>query len=310
MNPHSAFKRTFIFLGGSLLLAGCSSWSAGPPLHGQPIGETWTVPEVQGAAPQGGGNFAHAVAHDDSDYATGLTTLAPQPDYVDADYFARKGLAASRGEVVAPEQNDNWAIPLEQPLGLRTQMAQGRARLVADLDAGGRDRFPVVAARAQVRYDCWLDRTQADWKTGADGVCHREFLAALDELERDMHGAAVIPAAVAVAGPARRYNVYFDFDKSSLTPEGHQIINQAAAAVGTDKTARVELMGKADLSGTDPYNMALSERRADTVRSALAADGIQASQVDTHWDGDREPPVPTAAGVREPRNRVVEVTFN
>lgn len=308
MNHSRTITRSFIFLGGSLLLAGCSSWSAGPPLHGQPIGETWTAPEVHNAASQGGGDFAHAVAHEDSDYVSGLTTLSPQPDYVDADYFSRKGLAASRGEVVAPEENANWAIPLEQPLGFRTQMAQGRVRLVADLDAGGRDRFPVLAARAQVRYDCWLDRTQADWKTGADGVCHREFLAALDELERNLHGAAVIPAAVVVA--ARRYNVYFDFDKSSLTPEGQQIVSQAAAAAGPNGTVRVALMGKADLSGTDPYNMALSERRADTVRNALASDGIAANRVDMHWDGDREPPVPTAAGVREPRNRVVEVIFN
>jgi OOP family OmpA-OmpF porin len=311
MNRQSTFKRSFVVLGGSLLLAGCSGWSAGPPLHGQPIGEIWTVPAVQSAASQGGGNFAHAIAHEESDYATGLTALSPQPDWVDADYFARKGLAASRGEVVAPEENANWAIPLEQPLGFRTQMAEGRRRLLAALDGGGRDRFPVLAARTQARYDCWLDRTQADWQTGADGACHREFVASLDELERNLHGTAAVPPAVAAVspGPARHYSIYFDFNMSGLTPEGRQIVSQVAEAARHDKTVRVALVGKADFVGTDPYNLALSERRADTVRNALAADGVSANRVDERWVGVREPTVPTANGVREPRNRVVEVDF-
>jgi outer membrane protein OmpA-like peptidoglycan-associated protein len=70
------------------------------------------------------------------------------------------------------------------------------------------------------------------------------------------------------------------------------------------------LVGKADLSGTDAYNLALSKRRADTVRSALVAGGVSADRIEEQWVGMREPPVPTAAGVREPRNRVVEVSFH
>jgi OOP family OmpA-OmpF porin len=310
---HRNIVKISIVLSGTVLLAGCSGWSATPPIHGQPIGAIWTYPAIQQAAPEGGGNFAHAVAHEYSDYATFLEHLAP-PVSVDVDYFARKGLKAARGEVVPPEENANWAIPLEQPFGFRTQMAQGRQRLVTALDGGGRDRFPALAARAQARYDCWLERTEKDWTTGFDGTCHKEFLGALDELERNLRGTAVVaPAAAPItaqAGPARQYNVYFDFDKSALTPLGRQIVDQAADTMRREKSSRIVLVGKADLAGTDPYNLALSHRRADTVRGVLIADGVPADQIDERWVGEREPPVPTAPGVREPRNRVVEITLN
>ena len=108
---------------------------------------------------------------------------------------------------------------------------------------------------------------------------------------------------------AHQYNVYFEFDRSNLTPEGRQVVDTVAQAAKSNGD-KVRLVGKADLSGTDPYNMALSHRRADTVRAMLRADGIDNSRIDESWVGERQPPVPTAQGVREPRNRVVEVTLN
>jgi outer membrane protein OmpA-like peptidoglycan-associated protein len=114
-------------------------------------------------------------------------------------------------------------------------------------------------------------------------------------------------AAAAPASAKYQYQVYFDFDKSNLTPEAHQIVASAAAQLQSDPALRVTLVGKADRSGTDPYNMRLSERRAETVRAELAKDGVAANHIAVRWVGEREPPVPTSDGVREARNRVVEV---
>jgi OOP family OmpA-OmpF porin len=285
------------------LLSGCSSWSYAPPTHGNFMTEPWNHPKVAAGAPPAGGNFIQETAHD---YA-GLADLmahsgsAYQGDWVDVDYFARKGIAAQRGELVPPEDNANWAIPLEQPYGFRTQMAQARARLVTDLDNGGRDRFPGLAARAQVAYDCWLERTEDNWATGFDGACHKDFVATLNALEAALGGARPVAAA-------HQYNVYFEFDRSNLTPEARQVVDNVAQAAKGDPNVHIKLVGKADLTGTDPYNMALSHRRADTVRATLQSDGIPAARIDENFVGFREPPVPTAQGVREPRNRVVEVT--
>jgi len=101
---HRNIVKISIALSGTVLLAGCSGWSASPPIHGQPIGAIWTHPAIERAAPEGGGNFAHAVAHEYSDYATFLARLTP-PVWVDVDYFSRKGLKAAQGEIVPPEEN-------------------------------------------------------------------------------------------------------------------------------------------------------------------------------------------------------------
>ncbi len=300
MRRRSAFLSSVVLASGGALLAGCSGWSYSPSIHGNFMTEPLNHPKVDAGAPPAGGNFIQESAHD---YAGLADMMARLGDWGDVDYFARKGLAAERGAVVPPEDNANWAIPLEQPFGFRTQMSQARQRLVVDLDGGGRDRFPGLAARAQVAYDCWLERTEDDWAHEADGACHKDFLATIGALEASLHG-----APVAAAPTAHQYNVYFEFDRSDLTREGRQVVDAVASAVKVEPGVQIRLVGKADLVGTDPYNIILSHRRADTVRAALRADGIDNAKIQESWVGFHEPPVPTAPGVREPRNRVVEVT--
>jgi outer membrane protein OmpA-like peptidoglycan-associated protein len=300
-------RRTFlsaVAVISGFLLAGCSDWNYAPPLHGNFMTEWINHPRVAAGAPPAGGNFIQESAHDYAglaDYLSHHGSSYPG-DYADVDYFARKGIAAEHGALVPPEDNANWAIPLEQPYGFRTQMAQARLRLVNDLDNGGRDRFPGLAARVQVAYDCWLERTEDDWAREFDGQCHKDFIATITALEAALNGRPVAQAA-------HQYNVYFEFNRSTLTPEGRQVVDAAAQAAKGQPNIGVRLVGKADLTGTDPYNMALSHRRADTVRARLRADGVDARQIEEAWDGFRNPPVPTAKGVREPRNRVVEVTL-
>jgi len=304
MSPRS-IARLSVALGGTVLLAGCSAWTYQPPIHGNVQTESMNVSRNDAGRPADAGNFGQELSYHYAGFSDTLTHSGHTSpgDWVDADYFARKGQAAERGEIVPPEDNANWAIPLEQPYGFRTQMAQARVRLVNDLDRGGRDRFPGLAARAQVSYDCWLERTEGDWVHEFDGACHKDFLATIAALE-----AALAPPAAA-APATHEYNVYFDFDRSNLTREGRQVVDQAAAAMQRDKSSGIRLVGKADLAGTDRYNLALSHRRADTVRKALIADGVPANTIDERWVGDRQPPVPTAHGVREPRNRVVEINL-
>lgn len=103
------------------------------------------------------------------------------------------------------------------------------------------------------------------------------------------------------------YRAYFEFGKSTLTGEGRKAVDAAANGARDHQASKVALVGKADLTGSAPYNVRLSQRRADTVRDVLVADGIAASSIDTHWVGDSEPPVQTAQGVREKDNRVVEI---
>jgi OmpA-OmpF porin, OOP family len=291
--------------GIALLIAGCSSWSFQPPMRGNVSFAPHNVAALQAAKPATPTSFTQGLT---SDYAGLSSSLENElNDWADADYFARKGLAAADGQAVPPESNSNWLVPLEVPNNYRTDLAQSRERLLKALDGGGRDRMPLVAARAQVSYDCWVERMEDDWKTAIDGPCHKQFLDAMALLEGRPQPAAQ-PAAA--PGPGREYRVYFEFDKSELLPEAQQILQQVAAIAKQEPNVQVVLVGKADRAGTDKYNLGLSKRRADRVRAALIQDGVPTKRITTRWVGDREPPVPTPPGVREPRNRVVEITLH
>lgn len=185
MDRHRTFWAAIAVISGGLLLTGCSEWSYAPPIHGDFTTEPINHSRVAAAAPPAGGTFIQETAHD---YAGLVEYLSHRGsslagDYADVDYFARKGIAAERGALVPPEDNANWAIPY----GFRTQMAEARLRLVNDLDNGGRDRFPNLAARAQVAYDCWLERTEDGGAREFDGPCHKDFIATLAALEKALN---------------------------------------------------------------------------------------------------------------------------
>jgi len=116
-------------------------------------------------------------------------------------------------------------------------------------------------------------------------------------------------AAAPAPAPARTYLVFFDWDKSVLTPRALTIISQAASDSKTGGTTTIDVSGYTDTSGTPTYNQGLSERRATAVAGQLVADGVPASEIETHAYGETHLLVPTGPGVREPQNRRVEIVL-
>jgi OOP family OmpA-OmpF porin len=117
------------------------------------------------------------------------------------------------------------------------------------------------------------------------------------------------PPAAAPPAPARQFVVYFEFDKSNLTPEGARVVQDAAAAYKATGSAKVAITGFTDAAGTQQYNLGLSKRRADTVRAALVRNGVPDGAIAEAWRGKENLAVPTPDGVREPRNRRVEIVL-
>ena len=123
--------------------------------------------------------------------------------------------------------------------------------------------------------------------------------------------AAAAPPPPPPAAPppaAAKFVVYFEFDKSNLTPEGARVVQDAAAAFKAGGRATVAIVGYTDAAGTQQYNLGLSKRRADTVRGGLVRAGVPDGAIAESWRGKENLAVPTPDGVREPRNRRVEIT--
>lgn len=118
----------------------------------------------------------------------------------------------------------------------------------------------------------------------------------------------LVEQQAAVAEPIA-VTVYFDYDKSNLTPEAAELIREAASRALANDIENVRVEGHADRSGGDAYNQRLSQRRADVVRDALIANGVPADRIATNAYGESRPAKPTPDGVREPLNRRTEVTI-
>jgi OOP family OmpA-OmpF porin len=103
------------------------------------------------------------------------------------------------------------------------------------------------------------------------------------------------------------YQVFFDTDKTDLSPRGRLIVDKVAEVVTHNEEVRVMVIGRTDRAGTATANMALSERRAELVRDALIAAGVPSARIDTSWLGEGKQDVPTPDDVAQQRNRVVDI---
>jgi outer membrane protein OmpA-like peptidoglycan-associated protein len=113
------------------------------------------------------------------------------------------------------------------------------------------------------------------------------------------------------AQPApKSYLVFFDFNKSDLTSQATQIVDEAAGNAAPAKVTRLTVTGHTDTVGSDAYNMRLSRRRAESVAARLEKDGIPSSEIEIVARGKRDLLVPTADGVREPQNRRVQIVYD
>jgi outer membrane protein OmpA-like peptidoglycan-associated protein len=109
--------------------------------------------------------------------------------------------------------------------------------------------------------------------------------------------------------PVKNFLVFFDFNKSSLTPRALDIVKEAAATAKAGQNARVTCTGHTDTVGPANYNMALSLRRASTVKSALVKEGVPADSISVVGRGETALLVPTKDNIREPQNRRVEIVI-
>jgi len=123
--------------------------------------------------------------------------------------------------------------------------------------------------------------------------------------------ATYVPPPVQAPAPApTSYLVFFDFNKSDLTPQAIQIVDQAVHNAGSTHAAQLVVTGHTDTVGSDAYNMRLSRRRAASVAAELEKDGIPSSEIEIVARGKRDLLVPTADGVREPQNRRVQIVYS
>ena len=100
---------------------------------------------------------------------------------------------------------------------------------------------------------------------------------------------AAPPAAAMVPPAADPDSIYFDYDKYNVKPEYKSVVKKNADYLKANKGSNVTIEGNCDERGTNEYNMALGQRRADSAAKALKAAGIDAKRIKAVSYGEEKP---------------------
>jgi len=187
--------------------------------------------------------------------------------------------------------------------------AQGQVDSVGcplDTDADGvadyLDKCPDTPAEAQGQVDsvgCPLD-------TDADGVANYEDICPDTPGEKSNKGCPIVINEVRNMIQKKMVGIEFDFAKADIRPESYSYLNQIAQTFIANPSYEIEIQGHTSSEGTYPFNMKLSNQRAEAVRNYLIKRGVPASMLTTKGFGPNKPIGDNATLEGRKRNRRVE----
>lgn len=183
----------------------------------------------------------------------------------------------------------------------------------------------LVGCAKPARNDLYVLMPGPDGKTGAltvesggkQAVLDQPYAAArVKERGRVEAGSVTEPEARQAFGAALEaqpgrptsFLLYFLENRDELTPDSRQLLARVVDEIARRPAPEIVVIGHTDRVGPVPYNDTLSLRRAERVRDELVKVGIAAERIRVEGRGEREPLVPTADEVAEPRNRRVEIS--
>jgi len=140
------------------------------------------------------------------------------------------------------------------------------------------------------------DATGLDGADGGDGTAMVGDMDAISMLEQ-------------TEGALANRTIYFEFDSAKLTGESIQILETHGNFIAGNGEVSVRLEGHADERGSREYNIALGDRRAQSVRRVLLFQGASVDQVETVSYGEEQPLMSGHTEEAWSKNRRVELIY-
>ena len=145
------------------------------------------------------------------------------------------------------------------------------------------------------------------WRNGDSSLCWRDSTWTPATAAKGCDGALVAKAVVTQTKVTLQADTLFDFDKSAVKPEGKATLDQVAAGIKGLKLEVVIAVGNTDSVGTDAYNLALGQRRAESVKAYLVSKGVPADRIYTESKGKSNPVATNATAEGRSLNRRVDI---
>ena len=219
----------------------------------------------------------------------GLKTLADKQDSLNRDLLqSRDETKAARAQTQAAEERAGRAETAQVQSSREAAQAQA-ARAMADQQAE-RARQQALGARQELEQ---IRRARQDELNRM-----QEALSKVALTRRTANGMVI---------DLSNDSFKFDFDKVTLRPENRELLSRLAGVLLVSHGYRLDVYGYTDDIGTDPYNQALSQRRAEAVRDYLVKAGIPPEILTTRGFGKASPRVKAKSADAREKNRRVEI---
>ena len=174
-----------------------------------------------------------------------------------------------------------------------------------------------ATATSAQNVDNWVNSTGTNWRNGDGTLCWRDAGWTPATASKGCDGALVAKPAAPAPAPAPagvtqskitlQADTLYDFDKATLKPEGKATLDKIARDLGKIKLEVIIAVGNTDSVGTDAYNMALGQRRAQSVKAYLVSKGVDGSRIYTESKGKSNPVASNATAEGRAKNRRTDI---
>ena len=239
-------------------------------------------------------------------------------DWNSAKLYSEKALAAATGKKIKPEEVIYWKIPKDKVKEL--QMAYENLMIVYD-NAVEKDPYNLAVAISSL--DCWAEQQEENWQTWDIERCKDDFLKAMHQIynkidasneeeiksEADSKNISNSDSVSVVTKKEKEILqiIYFDFDKYNLTDVSSNSIKKFIEEY-KNKIDTFLVVGHTDTKGTKEYNLELSLKRAEAVKTILIRLGISSEKIKILGEGESKLLVQTKDETKHPANRRAEIS--
>jgi OmpA-OmpF porin, OOP family len=161
--------------------------------------------------------------------------------------------------------------------------------------------------------DNWVNSTGTPWRSGDGALCWRDAAwtpaTAAQGCDGFLAKAAAKPAQPKVTQTkiTLQADTLYDFDKATLKPEGKATLDKVAADLGKIRLEVIIAVGNTDSVGSDAYNQALGQRRAQSVKAYLISKGVDGGRIYTESKGKSNPVATNATAEGRAKNRRTDI---
>lgn len=122
-------------------------------------------------------------------------------------------------------------------------------------------------------------------------------------------GGAVISALRDPKSPLSRREIFYDYDSFTVKDEYKPLLEAHAAYLKANRSMRIKVEGNTDERGSREYNLALGQKRSESVKRVLTLLGVSDAQIDTVSLGEEKPRNSAANDAAYAENRRCDLAY-